>query len=336
MYDIVGKRNLCFAISAILTIPGLHLHRPGRAEAVDRLHRRHRVGGPLRRGADGRRDDGRARGARHTRTSSSPSCRTATCASEPSRSTCCRPSTPSRRRPDRPRRRRTSPVGVASAERQPSAPSGSPAAPTPAEPVGVAIADRRAHRRPPSRPRCRSPRAPSSPTSRRSSWTEFGAGRAPARADRRPAHRRRAHPQLGDPHRHRRALHPRLPVDPLRLPIRHGGDHRAPPRRAPRRGHLRDPRLLLLPRVRRAVRDRAADDHRLQRPRHDRRLRPHPREPGPARRASRSARSSTTRSSRPSAARSSPRSPSSSPSARSCCSGRRRSAPSPWPCCSAS
>ena len=73
-------------------------------------------------------------------------------------------------------------------------------------------------------------------------------------------------------------------------------------------GRLRDPRLLLQLRVRRAVRDRAADDHRLQRPRHDRRLRSDPREPRPPCRASRSVRSSTTRSCRRPADRSSRRS----------------------------
>ena len=49
-------------------------------------------------------------------------------------------------------------------------------------------------------------------------------------------------------------------------------------------GDLRDPGLLLRRRVRRPVRHRAADDHRLQRARHDRGLRPHPREPHPPRR----------------------------------------------------
>ena len=64
MYDIVGKRNLWFAISAILTIPGLIFIFLGGLQAVDRLHRRHRVGGPLRERAIGRRGRGCACRAR--------------------------------------------------------------------------------------------------------------------------------------------------------------------------------------------------------------------------------------------------------------------------------
>ena len=48
----------------------------------------------------------------------------------------------------------------------------------------------------------------------------------------------------------------------------------AAPRRHRRGRHVRDPRHVLPRRDRRAVRDRDADRHRLQRPRHDRRLRP--------------------------------------------------------------
>ena len=60
------------------------------------------------------------------------------------------------------------------------------------------------------------------------------------------------------------------------------------------------------PRDRRPVRDRDAHRHRLLGPRHDRRVRPHPREQGAATPESRSTGSSTTRSSRRSAARSRP------------------------------
>ena len=69
-------------------------------------------------------------------------------------------------------------------------------------------------------------------------------------------------------------------------------------------GVVRDPRHVLPRRDRRPVRDRDADRHRLQRPRHDRRLRPRPREQGAPRRRAVRRRSSTTRSCRRSAARS--------------------------------
>ena len=210
------------------------LHHPRRPEAVDRLHRRDRVGGPLRRGAVGRRDDGRARGSRirerrrHRAAGRIPA--------HPNRAdrSRCRPSPPSRRRPDRSRRRAARAHRRARRHRAPrrAAPSvGVDAAASPsasASPSAEPTAS-------PKRPRCRSPRAPSSPTSRRSSWISSGPAQPRLRADGRPAHRRRAHPQLRDPHRHRRALHPRVPVDPVRLPIRHRGDRRAAPRRAPRR-----------------------------------------------------------------------------------------------------
>ena len=49
MYDIVGKRNLWFAISAILTIPGLiFIFLGGLKPSID-FTGGYRVGGPLRR-----------------------------------------------------------------------------------------------------------------------------------------------------------------------------------------------------------------------------------------------------------------------------------------------
>ncbi len=108
----------------------------------------------------------------------------------------------------------------------------------------------------------------------------------------RPLDGRSGHQPGADP-AGRPADHPRLDRDPHLdddpvpgLPVRGHGDRRARPRRARGHRHLRHPGDLLPGPDRRPVRDRDADDHRVQRPRHDRRLRPDPREPlAPRRRA---------------------------------------------------
>ena len=279
MYDIVGKRRWYFLFSALITIPGLvFIVLGGLKPTVDF------TGGTVWqvRFADrpsAGRGAGRARAARPPGGHRHGRSQTATCRSARTRSTCCR---------RRPRRPIPSVVPSASASAPRAAVGASAATAT-----STATARRRQRRastharaescgkRVTGRP---SRRARPFDTLRTALVARFGAAETASATTVGPAHRRRPDPQLGHPHHRRRALHPRLPVVPLRIPIRHGRHRGAPPRRDRGGGHLRDARLLLRARVRRPVRDGAAHDHRLQRPRHDRGLRPHPGEPHPPRR----------------------------------------------------
>ena len=86
-------------------------------------------------------------------------------------------------------------------------------------------------------------------------------------------------------------------------PLRQLGAGGDAARRADRARRLFDPRLALQRPDRRPVHHRVADRDRVQRPRHHRRLRPHPREPGQASGRVVRGRSSTTRWRRRSSAR---------------------------------
>ena len=100
-----------------------------------------------------------------------------------------------------------------------------------------------------------------------------------------PSFSARAHPERDPVDRARLAPHRpahRVRVPGLRLdrvPLRHRRDPRAAPRRGAGARALRDARLLLRRRDRQPLRDRGPDDHRLLGPRHDRGVRPDPREP---------------------------------------------------------
>ncbi|CAA9574538.1 MAG: Protein translocase subunit SecF, partial [uncultured Thermomicrobiales bacterium] len=97
----------------------------------------------------------------------------------------------------------------------------------------------------------------------------------------------RDHPQLVPGRRRRLARDPRLhrlrlPQHPEPAPLRDLRDYRHAPRRPGGGRRLLDPGGGRRRPGRHPLRDRAADGDRLLGPRHDRRLRPDPREPGPA------------------------------------------------------
>ena len=338
VFDVIGKRRWFFLFSGLITIPGLifillTLHPGGKAgpAVLDRLHRRHDLGGPLRRrhaGPGGGPAVLEAQGLRqgHRRPPTvgqyiAASERRATCSLSACRRLGAHRSRAGavRRRPSpigvsapQRRRRRPRPPGRLAAELRPRvSPS---AAPEPvAEPVGQPDARRRRRRR--------APRA-----------ARAGVGRA-HRGQARRAGGRRCRPRSGPSTRSRQATS----VGPVVSARAHPADASCSSSSARWASWLwitfrfRDFRMGVTALVallhdvivvvgifailgtffrapdRRPVRDRDADRHRLQRPRHHRGLRPHPREPLPPRRRAASTPSSTTASCRRWAAPSTPR-----------------------------
>ena len=323
MFDVIGKRRWFYIVSLVLTIPGLvfilltpvHGRRP---PVHDRLHRRHAVGDPASRIR-------RSRPSRSRRSSPSTASRRSAithrlrvhrdqdradrarggAASDASRRSAAPSGSPASASGVRPRRRRPpraapSPSASASAPRRASASAPHRARRRVRSTVGVAVRGaRRQHRA--ARPTASSARSASRSRTQlgkiaeQNSLTTIG---AVVSSD--------LHQPGPRPHRRRVARDRAL--DHLPLPRRQVRRHGAGLARSTTSivvvGAFAILGTFFRRRDRRPVRDRDAHGHRLQRPRHDRRVRPRPREQGAPRRRAVRRRSSTTRSCRRSAARS--------------------------------